>query len=44
MMSRIPETTATHKNLAQWYESVMLELGDVDKTGIIEYLEIIVNF
>ena len=39
MMSHIPETTATHKNLTQWYESVTLELGDVDETGIIQYLD-----
>ena len=38
MMSHIPETTATQENLMQWYESVTLELGDVDETGIIEYL------
>ena len=41
MMSHIPETTATYLNLTQWYESVTLELGNVDETGIIKYLEII---
>ena len=34
----------TYLNLTQWYESVTLELGNVDETGIIEYLEIIYNF
>ena len=43
-MSHIPQTTATYSNLTQWYESVTLELGNVDETGIIEYLEKIYNF
>ena len=38
-MSHIPQTTATYSNLTQWYESVTLELGNVNETGIIEYLE-----